>query len=120
MSISDTGDDLCGPSGGYEALDDRSTGSLNFSLENEDDDVDVDGADPRTSIGGQRSGDRAANLGAVPFDLPNILSALQTIREDVAGIEDEAERRATTARFASEFVFRKMGVDGDEKEETEG
>jgi len=59
-------------------------------------------------------------LGDVPFDLPNILSALQTIREDVAGIEDEAERRATTARFASDFVFKRMGVDGDEKEETEG
>ena len=116
MSISDTGDDL-GSAGGYEALDDRS--SLNFSPENEDDDVDVDAADPRTSIGGQRSGDRAANLGDAPFDLPNILSALQTIREDVAGIENEAERRATTARFASEFVFRRMGVDGDEKEETE-
>ena len=117
MSISDTGDDL-GSAGGYEALDDRS--SLNFSPENEDDDVDADAADPRTSIGGQRSGDRAANLGDAPFDLPNILSALQTIREDVAGIENEAERRATTARFASEFVFKRMGVDGDEKEETEG
>ena len=117
MSISDTGDDL-GSAGGYEALDDRS--SLNFSPENEDDDVDADAADPRTSIGGQRSGDRAANLGDAPFDLPNILSALQTIREDVAGIENEAERRATTARFASEFVFKRMGVDGDEKEETKG
>ena len=113
MSISDIGDD----SGGYEALDDRSTSSLNFSPEHDDDDDD---ADPRTSIGGQRSGDRAASLGDVPFDLPNILNALQTIREDVAGIENEAERRATTARFASEFVFKRMGVDGDEREEVEG
>lgn len=112
MSISDIGDD----SGGYEALDDRSTSSLNFSPEHDDD----DDADPRTSIGGQRSGDRAASLGDVPFDLPNILNALQTIREDVAGIENEAERRATTARFASEFVFKRMGVDGDEREEVEG
>jgi hypothetical protein len=116
MSMSDTGDDLLGGGGGgYEALDDRSNSSLNFSPEHDDD------ADPSTSMGGggQRSGDRAASLGDGPFDLPNILSALQTIREDVAGIEDEAERRATTARFASEFVFRSMGVDGDEREETE-
>jgi hypothetical protein len=113
MSISDTGDDLLG-GGGYEALDDRSNSSLNFSPEHDDDDDD---ADMRMSIGGgQRSGDRAGGLGDVPFDLPDILSALQTIREDVAGIEDEAERRATTARFASEFVFRRMGVDGDETE----
>ena len=113
MSISDTGDDLSG-GGGYEALDDRS--SLNFSPEHEDD-VDLEATDLRASMGG---GDQAAGLGDVPFDLPNILSALQTIREDVAGIEDEAERRATTARFASEFVFKRMGVDGDETEETEG
>ena len=105
---------MSGGGGGYEALDDRS--SLNFSPEHEDD-VDLEDTDPRTSMGG---GDRAAGLGDVPFDLPNILSALQTIREDVAGIEDEAERRATTARFASEFVFKRMGVDGDEREETEG
>lgn len=115
MSISDIGDDL-GGGGGYEALDDRSNSSLTFSPEH----VDDDDADPRTSTGGQRSGDRAAGLGDVPFDLPNILNALQTIREDVAGIENEAERRATTARFASEFVFRRMGVEGDEREEIEG
>jgi hypothetical protein len=117
MSMSDTGEDLLGGGGGYEALDDRSNSSLNFSPEHDDD------ADPSTSGGeagdDQRSGDRAASLGDVPFDLPNILSALQTIREDVASIEDEAERRATTARFASEFVFRRMGVDGDERDETE-
>jgi hypothetical protein len=116
MSISDIGDDLLS-GGGYEALDDRSNSSLNFSPEHDNE----DDADLRTSIGGgQRSGDRAGSLGDVPFDLPNILSALQTIREDVAGIEDEAERRATTARFASEFVFKRMGVDGDEREGTEG
>ncbi len=114
LSISDAGDDL-GGGGGYEALDDISNSSVGFS-------PDIDDGVPRTSesIGGRRSGDRAASLGDVPFDLPNILSALQTIREDVAGIEDEAERRATTARFASDFVFKRMGVDGDEKEETEG
>ncbi|KAI0283911.1 hypothetical protein BGY98DRAFT_635701 [Russula aff. rugulosa BPL654] len=43
-----------------------------------------------------------------------------TVREDVAGIEDEAERRATTARFASEFVYKRMGVDDGEGKETEG
>ena len=114
MSISDIGYDL-GGGGGYEALDDRSNSSLNFSPDHEHD--DDDDADPRASIGGQRSGDRTASLGDVPFDLPNILSALQTIREDVAGIENEAERRATTACFASEFVFKTMGVDGDEEVE---
>jgi len=54
----------------------------------------------------QQSGDRAASLGDVPFDLPNILSTLQTLREDVVGI--------------SEFVFRRMGVNGNEREETDG
>ncbi len=118
LSISDVGDDL-GGGAGYEALDDISSSSLNFSPEH----GDVDGIDdggPHTSIRGRRSGDRAASLGDVPFDLPNILSALQTVREDVAEIEDEAERRATTARFASEFVFERMGEDGDERGETEG
>jgi hypothetical protein len=119
LSISDTGDghDLC-VGGGYEALDDISNGSLNFSPEHGD--VDVDDGDPRPSISGQRSGDRAASLGDVPFNLPNILNALQTIREDVAGIEDEAERRATTARFASEFVYKRMGVDDGDGKETDG
>jgi hypothetical protein len=118
LSISDVGDDL-GGGAGYEALDDISSSSLNFSPEH----GDVDGIDdggPHTSIRGRRSGDRAASLGDVPFDLPNILSALQTVREDVAGIEDEAERRATTARFASEFVFKRMGEDEDERGQTEG
>lgn len=57
---------------------------------------------------------------STPFDLTDILASLQTMREDVAGIEDEAQRRATTARFASEFVFQTMGVDGGEKEGTKG
>jgi hypothetical protein len=111
LSISDTWDDL--GVGGYEALDDLSNDSLNFSPEHGD--VDIDDGDPR------RSGDREAGLGDVPFNLPDILNALQTVREDMAGIEDEAERRATTARFASEFVFKRMGVDeGDgEGKETE-
>jgi len=117
LSISDTGDDL-GVGGGYEALDDISNDSLNFSPEHGD--VEIDDGDPGPSISGQRSGDRAASLGDVPFHLPNILNALQTIREDVAGIEDEAERRATTARFASEFVYKRMGVDDEEGKKTDG
>jgi len=52
--------------------------------------------------------------------LVNILDTLQTMREDMAGIEDEKERRATTARFASESVFKRMGVDGDERDDIEG
>ncbi|KAI0004578.1 hypothetical protein BJV74DRAFT_385226 [Russula compacta] len=112
------GDDV-----GYEALDDRS--SLNFSAdeyghghgpENEHPRVLDDDPDLRTSM--DRVGERTASLGDVPFDLANILGTLQTMREDVARIEDEGERRATTARFASEFVFNRMGVDGDEREET--
>ena len=117
MSDLSIGDDL-GVDGGYEALDDISNGSLNFSPEHGRD-VDIDDGDPCSSIRGQRSGDLPASLGDVPFDLPDILTALQTVREDVAGISDEAERRATTARFASEFVYKRMGVDdrdGDEKE----
>jgi len=118
LSISDIGDDP-GVGGGYEALDDISNGSLNFSPEQGD--VDFDDGDPRPSISGQRrSGDRAGSLGDVPFNLPNILNALQTIREDVAGIEDEAERRAMTARFASEFVYKRMGVDDGDGKETDG
>ena len=118
LSISDTGyDDLgVGVGGGYEALDDISNGSFDFSPE-QGGDVDInDPGDPR-----RPSGDRAAGLGDVPFNLPNILNSLQTIREDVAGIEDEAERRATTARFASEFVYKRMGVDDNGGgEETNG
>jgi hypothetical protein len=108
MSDLSISDDL-GVGGGYEALDDISNG-----------DVDIDDRDPRPSISSRRSGDRAASLGDVPFNLPNILNALQTVREDVAGIEDEAERRATTARFASEFVYERMGVDDGDGKETEG
>ena len=117
LSISDTGDDL-GVGGGYEALADISNDSLNFSPEHGD--FDVDEGDPRPSTSGQPSGDRAAGLGDAPFNLPNILNALQTIREDVAGIEDEAERKATTARFASEFVYKRMGVDDGDGKETDG
>ena len=115
LSISDTGDDLS-VGGGYEALDDISNDSL-F----EHGGADIDDGDPYPSISDQQSGssDRAASLGDVPFDLPNILNALQTIREDVAGIEDEAERRATTARFASEFVYKRMGVDDGDGKETD-
>ncbi|KAH9080609.1 hypothetical protein EDB83DRAFT_2513577 [Lactarius deliciosus] len=97
-------DDLAG----YEALDDR--GSF-FSPEHEFADPD---ADPRTPIGrGERVG---LTDGRAPFDLADILASLQTMREDVAGIEDEAQRKAATARFASEFVFQRMGVDGGEGE----
>jgi len=114
LSISDAGDDLVGVGGGYEALDDISNDSLP-----EHGGVDIDDGDPRPSTSGQRSGERAASLGDVPFNLPNILNALQTIREDVAGIEDE-ERRATTARFASEFVYKRMGADDGDAKETDG
>lgn len=115
LSISDPGYDGLGVGvgGGYEALDDISNDSFDFSPE-QGGDIDInDHGDPRPS-----SGDRAASLGDVPFNLPNILNSLQTIREDVAGIEDEAERRAMTARFASEFVYKRMGVDdnGDGEE----
>jgi len=85
-----------------------------------------DDADPHASTAaagsGRRVGERRLGLddSDVPFDLTNILSSLHSVREDVAGIEDEVQRRATTARFASEFVFKKMGVEGDETRETEG
>jgi len=81
---------------------------------------DDDDADPCTATG-QRFRGKAPDLGGdIPFDLTNILDTLQTMREDMAGIEDEKERRATTARFASEFVSKTMGVDGDERDEIEG
>ncbi|KAI0252375.1 hypothetical protein BJV78DRAFT_1202454 [Lactifluus subvellereus] len=107
---------------GYEALDDDRS-SFGFSPEHDDEHVfDDDDANPRRTStasgsgggGGQRGGERRLGLddSDVPFDLTNILSALHSVREDVAGIEDEAQRRATTARFASEFVFKRMGVDG--------
>jgi len=104
-----------GEDSGYEALDDRS--SLNASLEHEHAFGDGVGVTPRIASMDQRFGERAAGLGDVPFDLTDMLSTLQTMREGVAGIEDEAERRAATARFASEFVFKRMGVDGDERED---
>ena len=113
VSDVDVGDVL-----GYEALDDRS--SLNFSPEHEHEHergtraFDGD-AEPGTTSTSQRFGGRAAGLGDEPFDLTNILSTLDTMREDMAGIEDEEERRARTARFASEFVFKGMSVDGDKK-----
>lgn len=87
---------------GYQALDDRSSF---FSPEHDFDDAD---ADPRTPVG--------LTDARAPFDLTDILASLQTMRENVAGIEDEAQRRAATARFASEFVFQRMGVDGGERE----
>jgi hypothetical protein len=94
-----------GSDAGYEALDDRS--SANFSPEHEH--------------GSTVWGGKAPDLGGdTPFDLVNILDTLQTMREDMAGIEDEKERRATTARFASESVFKRMGVDGDERDDIEG
>ncbi|KAI0304478.1 hypothetical protein B0F90DRAFT_1706129 [Multifurca ochricompacta] len=104
--ISDVDDHM-----GYEALDDRSTSAPEREHEFGDDE------DPRTPVS-QRTHERAG-LNEIPFDLTNILSVLQTMREDVAGIEDEAQRRATTARFASEFVFERLSdVDGDENKGT--
>jgi len=94
--------------GGYEALGDSNSF---FSPEHEFDAADV-GADPRTSVGRGFGSEHAHH---VPFDLTNILSSLETMREGVAGIEDEVQRRAATARFASEFVFRRMDTDGDER-----
>ncbi|KAF8272185.1 hypothetical protein EI94DRAFT_1796327 [Lactarius quietus] len=90
---------------GYEALDDRSS---YFSPEHEFGEAE---ADSRTPVG-QRLGLTDASA---PFDLTDILASLQTMRDDVSGIEDEAQRRATTARFASEFVYQRMGVDGGER-----
>jgi hypothetical protein len=104
---------------GYEALDDHS--SLNFSPEHEHERMrmfDVN-SDPRTSTG-RRFGGQTADLGDEPFDLTNILGTLQTMREDMAGIENEEERKAATARFASEFVFKRMGMDEEEREKIEG
>ncbi len=103
---------------GYEALDDRSSF---FSPEHEFEDAnDADAdADSRTPVGRRLGGERAGLTDArAPFDLTDILTSLQTMREDVAGIEDEAQRRAATARFASEFVFQRMDVDGGEREGT--
>jgi hypothetical protein len=105
---SDVDDDLAG----YEVLDDRSSF---FSPEHEFDDADVD-ADTRTPVDRRLGGERVG----LTDDLTTILASLQTMRENVAGIEDEAQRRATTARFASEFVFRQMGVDGGEREGARG
>jgi hypothetical protein len=107
---SDVDDDRAG----YEALDDRSSF---FSPEHEFGEAAAAEAD-RTPVGRRLGGERVD--ASSPFDLTDILASLQTMREDVAGIEDEAQRRATTARFASEFVIQKMGVDGSEKERTKG
>jgi hypothetical protein len=103
----------------YEALDDRS--SLNFSPEHEHERMRVfdDDSDPRTSTD-RPFGGQTEDLGDEPFDLTNILGTLQTMREDMAGIENEEERKATTARFASEFVFKRMGMDEEEREKIEG
>ena len=48
------------------------------------------------------------------FDLGEILSTLQSVREDVAGIGDERLRREYSARLASDFVFSRMGDDGSD------
>ena len=102
---------------GYEALDDRSP--LNFSPEHEHGRMLDDDSDPRASTG-LRFGGKTADVGDEPFDLANILGTLQTMREDMAGIENEEERKAMTARFASEFVFKRMGIDEEEREKIEG
>jgi hypothetical protein len=80
LSIPDTGDDL-GLGGGYEALDDISNGSLNFSPEHGD--VDIDDGDPRPSISGRRSGDREASLGNVPSNILNALQPHSVIRSSL-------------------------------------
>ena len=108
VSDVDVGDVL-----GYEALDDRS--SLGFSPEHEHE-RGTRAFDGDAEPTNQQFGGRAAGLGDVPFDLTNILSTLDTMREDMAGIENEDERKARTARFASEFVFKGMSVDGDKRE----
>ena len=102
---------------GYEALDDRSSF---FSPEHEFGETEAE-TDLRTPVGRLLGGEQVGLSDASePFDLTNILASLRTMREDVSGIEDEAQRRATTARFASEFVFQRMGADGAEKEDTKG
>ena len=99
---------------GYEALDDRSSANISPEHEHEHEHMRVfdDEADPRTSTGRQFG--QTTGPGDEPFDLTDILGTLKTMREDVAGIENEEERKATTARFASEFVFKRMGMDEEE------
>lgn len=63
------------------------------------------------------------DLGAGPgpsLDLADILSTLQTVREDVAGMEDEDVRRMVGARVAAGFVLRRMGVGESEDGEGDG
>ena len=43
------------------------------------------------------------------FDLVDVLGALASVREGVQGLDDERARRDAAARFASEFVFGRMG-----------
>jgi Alpha and gamma adaptin binding protein p34 len=129
LAFDDDDDDAADGHLGYEALDDDHGSSFEFDFspgQHEHDHL----TDERTSMsmgggGGEHrvSGEhRAGREGGVndddevPFDLTNILSELQTVRENVAGIGDEARRKEMTARFASEFVFKRMRMgmdDGD-------
>ncbi|KZV73838.1 hypothetical protein PENSPDRAFT_648596 [Peniophora sp. CONT] len=43
------------------------------------------------------------------FDLVDVLGALASVREGVQGLDDERARRDAAARFASEFVYGRIG-----------
>lgn len=56
---------------------------------------------------------------APAFDLSRILSALQGMKEEIAGIEDEAERRKAAAKVALGLVYGLEGFsEGDEETDT--
>ncbi|KAH9980342.1 hypothetical protein BGW80DRAFT_1274909, partial [Lactifluus volemus] len=109
----DNDDDAADDHVGYEALDDDHGSSFEFDFsptQHEHERL----SDERTSMS---MGGGGVHRGPGLNDGDE--NELQTVREDVAGIGDEARRREMTARFASEFVFKRMGMDdGDIDDES--
>ncbi|VDC00700.1 unnamed protein product [Peniophora sp. CBMAI 1063] len=61
------------------------------------------------SAAGIREGEADVRDPRAAFDLVDVLGALASVREGVQGLDDENARRDAAARFASEFVFGRMG-----------
>jgi hypothetical protein len=113
----DFSDFVSGPSSSADGPNDRSDMSHPFAQLDDDENNDDGELPSRSEIESAASRifdasadrDRELEEDAPTFDLTRILSALQGMKEEIAGIEDESERRKAAAKVALGLVY---GLEG--------